>query len=75
MLDQIQAIVCRVGKLADIEPDEDFYHAGLNSLGALTLLLELEAEFGLSIPEDQFVAARTVRELHALVARRKEKAA
>jgi acyl carrier protein len=75
-LDQIRALVCRVGKLRHVEADEDFYNAGLNSVAALTLLLELEAEFGVSIAEDQFVAARTVRELHGLVARRpRDKAA
>jgi acyl carrier protein len=79
MMDQaelIRSIVCRVGKLGALRPDEDFYDAGFSSVSALELLLELEAECGVTIPDDLFVTARTVRDLHSLIAgRRKDQAA
>jgi len=65
--ERITAILCRVGKLQNIGPDEDFYSAGFSSISALELLLELETEFGVSIPDDQFVPARTVRALDAVI--------
>jgi acyl carrier protein len=76
LVEQIRALVCRLGKLRQLGPDEDFYNAGFSSVSALELLLELEAECGVSIPDEQFVTARTVRDLSTLVAgRQKEQAA
>ena len=75
-MEQVRSLVCRIGKLGPLGPDDDFYQAGFDSINVLALLLELEAEYGVSIPDEQFVAARTVRDLHALIAgRNKEKAA
>jgi acyl carrier protein len=64
---QIIAIVCRLGNLESLEADRDFYDAGMSSLHALGLLLELEEAFSISIPDTEFMKARTVQALHAVV--------
>jgi acyl carrier protein len=66
-LDEIGAIVCRIGKIADIGPDEDFYNAGFSSINALELLLELESAYDVSIPDDQFIDVRSLRALQTLI--------
>jgi acyl carrier protein len=52
-----------VGSISDLAPDEDYYDAGLTSLGSLNLLLELEDAFGVSISDEKFIACRNVRAL------------
>lgn len=64
---RIVAIVCEVGKVSGIGPDEDIYDAGFSSINALQLLMELESAFDASIPDDDFIAARTSRALYAIV--------
>src|SRR5262249_35782393 len=73
-LQRVSEIVCRIGKLARIEPGQDVYAAGLSSVSALELLLELETAFGVSIPDDLFVASRTPRALARVVAALREQA-
>jgi hypothetical protein len=67
-LEQICQVVSRVGGLTSIGPDQDIYDAGFSSASALQLLMDLEADCLVSIPDEQFVAARTPRALHRLVA-------
>lgn len=66
-LARVAAIVCAIGSIGRIGPDEDFYKAGFSSIGALRLLLDLEDAFGVSVPDDRFIAARTPRALHDIV--------
>ncbi len=66
-LERVQSIVCDVGQIAAIGPDEDFYEKGFSSLRAMELLLELETTCAVSVPDDKFIAARTPRALHALI--------
>lgn len=68
-LAQVTALVCRLGKLGSVGPEEDFYEAGFSSVSALELLLELETAFGVSISDDDFIASRTPRALCTLVTR------
>ena len=51
-----------------MDDDRDIYDAGFNSIASLELLIELESVHGVSIPDDQFVLARTPRQLRALIA-------
>ncbi len=71
-LDRIAEVVCRVGGLERVGPDDDYFDAGLSSVRTLELLIELENEFGVTIPDDQFVGARRVRALHEIVVRLKQ---
>jgi acyl carrier protein len=53
--------------VTNVSPDQDFYDAGVTSVQALPLLLELEERFEVSIPDDRFVAARTARRLSEMI--------
>lgn len=66
-LDSILEIIQRVGNLQKCAPDDDFYDAGLTSVLALPLLLDLESEFGVSIPDERFLAARSARSLQQMI--------
>jgi acyl carrier protein len=59
--------VNRIGGFQTTDPDSDFYDAGLTSVMALPLLLELETQFGVSIPDDRFISARTARDLQQII--------
>lgn len=67
----IQRIVAEVARLnqPDAVPvDRDLYRdIGVKSTAALDLLLSLEDEFGVQIPDERFGDARTVRKLVDLV--------
>lgn len=64
----ILGIISRAGGLADLKPDQDFYDAGISSVMALPLLMDLEDNFGVTIPDQEFIAARTASTLEALIA-------
>jgi acyl carrier protein len=63
----IVGIVSSIGEISGIEPDQDFYEAGFISVNALPLLMELEDRFGVTIPDDRYINARTPRALNELV--------
>jgi acyl carrier protein len=67
MIDQIITIIEEVGNVQGIQPDQDIYEAGVTSVMALPLLLELEEKFSATISDDQFIVARTPRQIAALV--------
>jgi len=64
---RVSTIVCEIGKFSSIDPTQDFYEAGVTSVAALTLLMELESAFEVSIPDDQFIGARTVQRLAEVI--------
>lgn len=66
-VEKIIEILKRVGEFDAIAPDQDFYRAGLDSMRGMDVMLDLETEFGVSVPDDQFVNARTANDLAALV--------
>ena len=68
-INSVIEVVTRVGGIAEVAPDQDIFEAGVSSVNALELLLELESTFGVSIPDDEFVAARTPRAMHEMVNR------
>jgi acyl carrier protein len=65
---RIVDIIKRIGDLETLEPDQDFYRAGVDSMKALDVMLELETEFDITVPDDRFVQARTAEDLSGLVA-------
>lgn len=65
--EKVAGIVCRLASLAGLLPDQDYFDAGLASVQALELLLEVETEFGVSLSDDQFAGVRTVRQLASLI--------
>jgi acyl carrier protein len=63
MLSQITEIICRAGEIPSVGDDEDFRDAGVASVNELMVLMELEDAFGISIPDEAFMRARTARQL------------
>jgi acyl carrier protein len=74
-IDKIVEIIKRVGELDALQPDQDFYHAGIDSMKGMDVMLDLENEFGVTVPDDQFVLARTPIALADLVNRLRAAAA
>jgi acyl carrier protein len=68
ILTQVTETISRMGSLNGLAPDQDFYEAGITSIMALPILLDLEDVFQVSIPDDRFIAARTPRALAELIA-------
>ncbi len=66
-IDEIAALIRRIGGIDRLSPDEDFFEAGFESINALELLLELESAYSIAISDEAFVSCRTVRALDDLV--------
>ncbi|MGV3719330.1 MAG: acyl carrier protein [Actinomycetota bacterium] len=66
-LERVTEIVCRVGGLPALSPDENIYRAGFASLRALELLVELETEYDVTIDDERFMQAQSARELAAML--------
>lgn len=69
-LDSLDAVLNTIRDVTGVNqvlPDQDFYDAGVTSVQALPLLLELEDRFQVSIPDDRFVAARSARRLSEMI--------
>jgi acyl carrier protein len=57
------------GVAHDVDGKANLYlDLGVPSVHALKLLSELESQFGVSVPDDEFVGATTVESLTALMA-------
>lgn len=71
MSSRVMGVVARIAKIEDpsaIPRDQDLYRdIGVKSTAALDLLLSLEEEFNVSIPDQQFGDARTVALLVSLI--------
>jgi acyl carrier protein len=71
MEDKIREIVARVAKADDpstLSAEADLYRdLGVKSTAALDLLLSIEEEFDVSIPDDSFADARSIKALAELV--------
>ncbi len=63
----ILPLIVRIAKIPLPAPTQISTRAGLASVDALELLVELEEAFGITIPDDRFVGARTAVDLAALV--------
>jgi acyl carrier protein len=69
-LDSLDAVLNTIRDVTGVNlvlPDQDFYEAGVTSVQSLPLLLELEERFQVTIPDDQFVAARSARRLSEMI--------
>ncbi len=66
-MERVIQLISEIGGIGLVAPDARFYEAGFSSACALELLLALETEFGVRLPDKEFVAARTAREIMALL--------
>jgi acyl carrier protein len=64
---QIAGIICRIAGISTLQPGQDYFDAGLASVQALELLLELESAFGVALSDEDFAKARTIHDLGELV--------
>jgi acyl carrier protein len=67
ILAEIVRLVCETGSLPQLDPDQDFYEAGVSSVQSLPLLMQMEDRFNITIPDERFTKVRTARQLQALV--------
>jgi len=69
--DPLQGVVELVSRAVghQLDPDDDFYDAGVTSIMMLPLLIEIEDWFHVTIPTEQFLNARTPRVLSSQIAR------
>jgi len=72
-LERIIQLISEIGGIGLVAPEAGFYEAGFSSVSALELLLALETEFSVTIPDKDFVRARTPREIVALLERLQQK--
>jgi len=63
--------ITEIGGITVQSPESDFYDAGVTSVMALPILIELETRFNVTIPDDQFISARTPRALYEIINRLK----
>ncbi len=61
-------MIQRIGGISHLEACQDFYEAGFTSVLALPLLIEIEERFQISVPDGEFVNARTPQALEQLIA-------
>ena len=66
-LDAVMAILRRVLGTDNISPTDDFYDSGVTSTMVLPLLMEIEQQFGITFPEEDFPEARTGQQLAARI--------
>lgn len=60
-------VIGATGNLTGLTPDQDFYDAGITSVMALPILLDLEDRYQVSIPDDLFIAARSPRAVAEII--------
>ena len=66
-IETVISVITSLGARPNLSADQDFYEAGLSSVQALPLLLDLEDRFGVSIPDDRFMQTRTASSVVALL--------
>lgn len=69
LLQAVAEVICQIVGIHQLDPDEDFYDAGVTSIMVLSLLIEMEGRFHVTIPQEQFLDARTSRALSSQIAR------
>ncbi len=68
---EVTEFIAKFGRLTLISEDQDIYDAGFKSAEALSLLLELEDAYSVSIPDEDYASARTSRQIASLITKLK----
>jgi len=74
-MERVIQLISQVGGVNSVTPEASIYDAGFSSVRVLELLLALEQEFGVSIPDKDFMTARTPQEIWVLIERLQERKA
>ena len=72
-MERVIQLISNVGGIDSVGADASIYEAGFSSVRVLELLLALEDEFGVSIPDKDFMIARTPRQISGLLDSLREK--
>src|SRR5437899_8669770 len=72
-VERVIQIISQVGGIGTPSPHTEIYRAGFSSVRVLELLLALEDEFQVTIPDKEFMTARTAREIARLIDRLRER--
>ena len=72
ILSDIIGLLQRTGSIEALDPDQDFYDAGITSVMTLPLMMDMEDMFAIVVPDQEFVQARTARALAKLVQQLKQ---
>jgi acyl carrier protein len=67
---EIAAIMCEIIEIDDMGVDDDFFHMGGKSWGALALMMRLHERSGVQVPLLDLFHARTPSRLAAFIAER-----
>jgi acyl carrier protein len=73
MVERVIYLISQAGDIGALGPDTDIYQAGFSSVRVLELLLALEDEFHVTIPDKEFMAARTPRQITGLIDQLRER--
>lgn len=71
-MERVIQLISEVGGIGSLAPDTEIYQAGFASVRVLELLLALESEFGVTIPDKEFMSARTPGAIAGLIERLRE---
>ena len=71
-MERVVEMIAEVGGITSLASDTDIYQAGFSSVRVLELLLALEDEFHVTIPDKDFMAARTPEAIAGLIERLRE---
>jgi acyl carrier protein len=71
-MERVIELISQIGGIDQMAPDTEIYRAGFSSVRVLELLLSLEDEFHIKIPDVEFIAAKTPRDIVALMNRLQE---
>jgi acyl carrier protein len=74
-MERVIQLISQVGGINSVTPEASIYDAGFSSVRVLELLLALEQEFGVSIPDKDFMTTRTPQEISGLIERLQERKA
>jgi len=71
-MERVIQLISELGGIGSVAPDTQIYQTGFSSVRVLELLLALEDEFHVTIPDQQFMTARTPEAIFGLIERLQE---
>jgi acyl carrier protein len=74
-MERVIQLISQVGGINSVVSDANIYDAGFTSIRVLELLLALEQEFGVTIPDKDFMTVHTPREIFGLIEHLQERKA
>lgn len=72
-MERVIELISQVGGIEVVPPDARIHDVGFSSVRVLDLLLTLEQEFGVKIPDEEFIAAGTPRRIAELIEQLRQK--